>query len=108
MNTKPFGSWELYRKGDNGKLEFRKINSVLPKKSKNFIELRRKNNEFDDFLLYKKLDGKSNPVKAQFQVIGNEIHVYFEDSYKDVILRVKKNDGKILEVIDITNGLGLL
>lgn len=107
MNTKHFGSWELYRKGHNGMLEFRKINSILPKKSKNFIVLRRKNNELNDLLLIKKSDGKSNPIKAEFRVIGNEMHVYFEDSYKDVILRIKKNDGKILEVIDITNGLGL-
>lgn len=107
MNSKHFGSWELYRKGNNGILEFRKINSVFNNKSKNFIVLRRKNNEFNDFLLYKNSDGKPNSIKAQFRVIGNEIHVYFEDSYKDVILRIKKNDGKVLEVIDNTNGLGL-
>lgn len=100
MNTKPFGSWELYRYDRNGVLEFRKINSVLPDKSKNFLVLRRKNNN-------KTLDKRLKPVRARFEAMENEIYVYFDDSYKDVILKIKKIDDNILEVIDNTNGLGL-
>jgi hypothetical protein len=107
MNSKLLGSWELYRKGSNGILEFRKAESVFQNKSKNFIVFTRKDNQFNDFLLFKTSNGRLNPIKAQCRVIGNEIHIYFDDSYQDVILKIKKNDGKILEVIDITNGLGL-
>lgn len=88
-------------------LEFRKINNVFPDKSKNFIVLSRKNNELNNFLLNKTLNGEITSINARYQDVGNEIHVYF-DNYRDVILEVKKNDGKVLKVKDINNGLGLL
>ena len=106
MNTKHFGSWELFRKGPGGTLEFRKINDVS--KSKNFIVLKRKKNEIHDFLIYKRADRKSYPVKARFEVAGNKITLYFDNSYEDFTLTIVQNDDKVLKIIDTTNRLGLL
>jgi len=108
LNDKHFGFWELYRKGPNGTLEFRKINRVFQDNSKSFIILSRKNNEVNEFLLNKTSGREFTTIKAQFRAIGNELHVYFDNSYRDVILKIEKNDGKVLKVIDNTNGLGLL
>jgi hypothetical protein len=101
------GSWELFRKGHGGLLEFRKIND-FSRKSKNSIVLKRKKNEIHDFLIYKSADVHSSPVKARFEVKGNKITVYFDNSYEDFTLTIEKNDDKVLKIIDINNRLGLL
>lgn len=107
MSAKHLGSWELFRKGSDGVLEFRKVKNVFQNKSKNCMVLTRKDNQFNDFQLFKTSNGRLNPINAQCRVIGNEIHVYFHDSYQDVILKIKKNDSTILEIVDSTNALGL-
>ena len=107
MNNKHFGSWELFRKCNGGILEFRRL-TYVSRKSKNSIVLKRKKNEIHDFLIYKFADGESYPVKARFEVKGNKLTVYFENSYEDFTLTIEKSDDKVLKIIDTNNRLGML